>query len=213
MSPGRVLLLRHGNTSKATVDDARQLTEKGRGQCLQFAQKWRCNLVGIKECMTPPTARTRDTAKLVTDIASSQLPELYFEPRSVEMKAADADLGYAPISLCLQKYPGLYDPWTEGAATAVKQGWRGTGDLLIVGHHTYISLLAMKLLEAKWVKATGEENWEKGRQLILDVNLAESSGFELNGSTCTVRYLQSPVETDFGAAPCNDVFTDTTLNS
>eukprot|EP00931_Biecheleriopsis_adriatica_P048961 TRINITY_DN28308_c0_g1_i1.p1 TRINITY_DN28308_c0_g1~~TRINITY_DN28308_c0_g1_i1.p1 ORF type:complete len:224 (-),score=57.02 TRINITY_DN28308_c0_g1_i1:57-701(-) len=214
MGPSRVLLLRHGNTSKAAVDSARQLTEKGRAQCLQLAERFGSKLGGVQRCFASPTLRALETARLVMGKQDvRELPELYFEPRSAAMRAADRDLGYSPLRDFLSKYPGLYDPWTQRATEAVKSAWQGESAILLVGHHTYISLVAHQLLKDDWVKrAPGVEETsfkEEGTSLLLGVNLGEASGFELDGVQGIVSHLESPVETDFSRFSSNDAYTET----
>lgn len=209
MGPARVLLLRHGNTGKAAVDAARQLTDKGKAQCLRLSERYASKFRGIEQCFSSSALRALETARLVTgshDIVT--LDPLYFEPRTEAMRATDKELGYAPLS-AYSKHADFYEPWVQRAASSVREAWKGESSILLVGHHSYISLLARRLLVDEWVKSQSGDNKifvETGCSLIEEVNLGEACGFELDGIEGAVRHLECPVTTDFTKMAANDDF-------
>ncbi|CAE8657957.1 unnamed protein product, partial [Polarella glacialis] len=200
----------------AEVDAERELTEKGRSQCEQFGKAWASTLHGVTNVLASPVRRTAHTAALVAEplgLGVTPVEGLYFvQPwRTAEMKAADADVGYAPVGEYISRHPGVYDKAAEMMATAVaeRSGRLVPGDLLIVGHAGYLSFLALEVVEAL-APASGSserDEWlQAARKVVLDANVGEVCGFEIGAPGRGARYLPNPESTDFAAASSNDAF-------
>eukprot|EP00929_Paragymnodinium_shiwhaense_P004902 TRINITY_DN106162_c0_g1_i1.p1 TRINITY_DN106162_c0_g1~~TRINITY_DN106162_c0_g1_i1.p1 ORF type:complete len:236 (+),score=44.61 TRINITY_DN106162_c0_g1_i1:131-838(+) len=210
----RVVLLRHGNTGKAEVDSQRELTEKGVLQCEKFREAWKDVLKGVTNVLASSVARTMSTATLIAEPMQlgevRPLDDLYFGTwRTEDMKTADSELGYAAAGDVLAKFPHVYDPAAAKMAEAVSTASAdfSPGDVLIVGHATYLSMLALEIVQALApAEAAGTDAWlASARQAVLNANVGEVCGFEVCSGT-GARYLPNPESTDFAAASSNDAF-------
>eukprot|EP00928_Gymnodinium_smaydae_P042406 TRINITY_DN28566_c0_g1_i1.p1 TRINITY_DN28566_c0_g1~~TRINITY_DN28566_c0_g1_i1.p1 ORF type:complete len:254 (-),score=60.58 TRINITY_DN28566_c0_g1_i1:30-734(-) len=211
----RVLLVRHGNTAQAQVDAERQLTEKGEHQCARFREAFAAELAGVRNVLASPVARTFKTASLL--MASSgtlvrPVDDLYFgRPwRTKAMEAGENVCGYAPLQNYLDGFPGVYDAAAEAMAGAVAAASAELvpGDVMIVGHAGYLSLVALEVVEALAPNGLDEsqlEAWRAAaRKTVLEANVGEVCGFEIGPAGA--RYLRNPKATDFAAAPSHDAF-------
>eukprot|EP00931_Biecheleriopsis_adriatica_P051009 TRINITY_DN29554_c0_g1_i1.p1 TRINITY_DN29554_c0_g1~~TRINITY_DN29554_c0_g1_i1.p1 ORF type:complete len:221 (+),score=42.52 TRINITY_DN29554_c0_g1_i1:75-737(+) len=204
----RVVIVRHGNTNKADIDAERELTDKGRDQCVKFRTAWPDELQGMSNVLASVAKRTMQTAELLVgpERGVMGLEDLYFvQPwRTDAMKAADRDLGYAPIRAYIEKHPGSHDIAREKMAAAVAEAGPSMkpGDVLIVNHAAYMSFLALEVLDA----LAPDSAWlESAQKTVLDTNVGEVCGFEISvAKGC--RYLPNPESTDFEAAKSNDAF-------
>mmetsp|Transcript_21970 Transcript_21970/g.61441 ORF Transcript_21970/g.61441 Transcript_21970/m.61441 type:complete len:246 (+) Transcript_21970:49-786(+) len=215
----RVFVIRHGNTGKAATDEERQLTETAHSQIQRFREAHAGALAGVTNVFASPVRRTMDTARLLVGPEGPEptpIEDLYFGGRRTEaMQVADRELGYAPLRAMLDRYRGVYDDYSAcmaaSLASVVAEGMRA-GDVLIVNHAGYLSLLAMEIFKAvaePSAGADGECLLAPEQDVILDANIGEVCGFELYGASDSAPraiHLESPVATDFGAAACNDAF-------
>lgn len=215
MKGRRVLLLRHGNTEKADVDAVRALSEKGRRECVRYREAYRSQLVGVSAVFASYVPRAMQTATLLVEplgLKVMPVEDLYFgRPwRTDEMCAADKVLGYAPAREYLERFPGVYEAAGRALAGAVVSGAAAglpAGDLMIVGHAGYLSLLALEVVDALAPSAADPEAWKKAaRQVVLEANVGEVCGFELCPSLQVARYCPNPECTDFQVARHNDAF-------
>merc|ERR1712217_394856 len=192
----------------------RMLTEKGTAQCERFKAAYGADLIsGVGSVLISPVERTRQTASLIApEKAQTPLDDLYFvRPwRTEAMREADKALGYAPAREYLEKFPGVYDDGIQKMVEAVEStaSSLAPGDVMIVTHAVFISLLGARLLESLAPTEEAErQSWmTAANKVVLDVNVGEVCGFEL--SEAGARYLENPEPTDFAAAPNNDAFTE-----
>lgn len=210
----RVLIVRHGNTTKADVDAERELTDRGRLQCEQFRTTWAKELEGVRNLLVSPAKRTVQTGVLLAEalgLTALPLEDLYFlQPWRTElMRTADHDLGYAPISAYIQKYANAHQAAGEHQAAALASygAKLETGDVMLIGHAVYLSFLALHVVEA-FAPPEGSperEPWlEASKNVVLDTNVGEVCAFDVSASG--VRYLLNPEATDFAVATSNASF-------
>ena len=204
----RILIVRHGNTGKSSVDEERQITEMGKKQAAAFCVQYGPLLKSVKFAFCSPVARTTSTARLILGREATPVHELYFGHIVTEAhRAVDRELGYAPVQSYLEKAAALYAGPAESMAKALdaaaSQLVQGPGDVLVVGHAMYMSLLTLEILKA--VQASPAT--PAGTQVVLQTNVGEVEGFEIQPDG-TVTYLQNGVHVPAqrGAPQCNDDF-------
>eukprot|EP00405_Crypthecodinium_cohnii_P001453 CAMPEP_0194753796 /NCGR_PEP_ID=MMETSP0323_2-20130528/7766_1 /TAXON_ID=2866 ORGANISM="Crypthecodinium cohnii, Strain Seligo" /NCGR_SAMPLE_ID=MMETSP0323_2 /ASSEMBLY_ACC=CAM_ASM_000346 /LENGTH=242 /DNA_ID=CAMNT_0039671901 /DNA_START=129 /DNA_END=857 /DNA_ORIENTATION=+ len=208
----RLLIIRHGNTSKAEVDADRELTEKGRLQCAKFREAYGSHFEGVKYMLVSVALRTRQTADLLAEgreLQQTAVEDLYFgRPwRTEEMRNADIEAGYRPIKDYIERYPGVHDPAGKAMAGALAEELPKLppGDVAIVTHSGYMSFMALEVVDAIALCTSKSSEWhESARSVILEANVGEVSGFEVDDAG--VKYLPNPEATDFAAASHNDAF-------
>lgn len=207
----RVLIIRHGNTGKAETDAARTLTDKGIAQCASFRLEHADRLAGVRNVLASPVARTTTTATLITEgleVPITPIDNLYFGNFSTaEMRQAENEIGYAPVKEHIEKFPGVFDTAAGTMAQAVADAGAhfAEGDVLVASHACYMSFLALEVVAAL---APNPEWLADAREVILPVNVAEVSGFEVtsSGVTCLTNELSAGTavvgsNNDFVSAP------------
>lgn len=209
-----MLLVRHGNTGKAEVDAERALTDKGRAQCEAFRRNFGSLLVSVTNVFASSVLRTTQTAELLVGplgVAVTPVDDLYFgRPwRTQAMRDGDADCGYAPVGVYLQRHPGVYDlaakTMSAALADAVDLASLAEGDVMVVGHAGYLSFLALEIIRAMAPSVPDGDAWlAEAEAVVKEANVGEVCGFDVSADQ--VRYLANTEETDFAAAPTNDAF-------
>lgn len=154
----RVFLVRHANAGDAPKDEDRPVTTKGEGQCAAFCSSFGAELEGVTLAFCSPSLRTVDTARLLGFPDAIVVPDLYFGPHlNDEIRELESELGYAPIADYLRgKGEEIYDPVRIRMGTAlgnagmseIEKNEKKDGDVLVVGHAMYISLLALEVVGA-----------------------------------------------------------------
>mmetsp|Transcript_51282 Transcript_51282/g.133192 ORF Transcript_51282/g.133192 Transcript_51282/m.133192 type:complete len:224 (+) Transcript_51282:3-674(+) len=207
----RVLLVRHGNTGKAAVDAERVLTDKGERQCTNFKIKYADKLATVKHSFCSPVVRTATTALLVTGFDSKAVSDLYFGNIITDAhRTVDRDIGYAPAGDYLDKHAALYAEPAKRMATMLDDigsaEVSGNGDVIIVGHALYLSLLTLEIIKALDGSTLSPESAVLGQQVVLQANVGEVEGFEI--SEDGVQFLTNDAvdEAPSTRAQCNDDF-------
>lgn len=218
LSGRRVLLVRHGNTGKATSDAARQITDRGTRQCAAFRGTYDVELSAVGHVFCSPVARTVTTARLLHGAEATLVDDLYFgNIITDEHREVDRAIGYAPVADYLTKHAALYAAPAKRMASSLdaagsQLGSSATksGDVLVVGHAIYLSLLTLEVIKALNGSTLSSEAAAAGEKVVLEANLAEVEGFLISADG--VRYLRNSVEEEEsaslggGAAKRNDDF-------
>ena len=115
----------------------------------------------------------------------------------------------APLADYIEMVPGAYDDGAKEMAAAVGEAAEAftPGSVLITLHHTFLSYLALELVDAMAPAApeTEREEWVRNaRGVILPVNTGEVCAFKLTAEGAT--YLANPLDTDFVSVKSNDGF-------
>lgn len=208
----RILLVRHGNTGKAARDAERQITDRGREQIAAFAAAYSSELGGVRYSFCSPVARTVTTAFLLSGMDATPVHDLYFGHIATEEHfEVDRALGYAPVGDYLANHAALYAEPARRMVTALELSGRdrvdGEGDVLIVGHAMYLSLLTLEVIKELTGTMLTAEAAAAGTSVVLQANVGEVEGFEISAEG-VVRFLQNKgvVDADGTEAQRNDDF-------
>jgi len=197
--------------------------DKGVAQCAAVrAQFGPTELSNVGLVLCSPVARTMATARGVIDVPPVPVDDLYFmRPwRTPQMAAAESQLGYAPASAYLQRFPGAHAPAAAAMSAAVTHALKSTAadvvadgraDVLIVSHAGF-SFLALEVVDAlaplAGADAAKRDAWHAAARTVVEsANVGEVCGFALDAALPEgAKYLACPHGTDFAAARSNDAF-------
>lgn len=152
-----LVLVRHGNTAKAPVDEARQLTDKGIAQAAA-TREYLANNHPVIMVVSSSAQRALTTVADARWSAPISLPALYVSPEGAEEEAvvdeAFKRLLYVPLSTYFAEaaVEAALMQWAERAVLALEEAFReqnpGDGTVVIGGHAVLLNSLAIVIAKA-----------------------------------------------------------------